>query len=381
MRRKNEKVEEFVDAIESPNILIIGRTGVGKSALINKVFGSDIAPVSHATSVTDSFTAYTSTSDNGVPITLYDSAGFEAGKSQEFLQETFAFLDEKKAKGKEEQIHIAWYVVNASSARFLDFEADILKRLYADKVPIIIVLSQGDIAKDEEIEDITEKINSYKFEGVYKIIEVAASPLLKRGRPVCDAYGLDDLVDETIHRLPEAYVDAFIAAQMIDIQAKRKVALTYISGAALTCFGAGYLPLPFTTTAATLISQRQLGHRLASLYDYDDLTGLSALSNDISTSKDSFIILISTGVADLWVGEPVTSTIAGLSGATFIAVTGLAFLSTFEELAKKELRGSTRQDIEDALRTVFWERFKSYRENINITSQKDLRNLGDKYLG
>lgn len=128
MRRKNEKVEEFVDAIESPNILIIGRTGVGKSALINKVFGSDIAPVSHATSVTDSFTAYTSTSDNGVPITLYDSAGFEAGKSQEFLQETFAFLDEKKAKGKEEQIHIAWYVVNASSARFLDFEADILKR-------------------------------------------------------------------------------------------------------------------------------------------------------------------------------------------------------------------------------------------------------------
>ena len=35
------------ESIKAPNVLLLGQTGVGKSSLINTIFGNDLAAVSH----------------------------------------------------------------------------------------------------------------------------------------------------------------------------------------------------------------------------------------------------------------------------------------------------------------------------------------------
>jgi len=374
------ELEDFLKGLQSPNILLIGRTGVGKSTLINAVFGKNIAKAGAGLPVTQYFQKYSRPLEEGVPITLYDSAGFETEKAQDFVKGTFDFLNRQRTKGKEEQIHLAWYVVDASSARFEYFERNLIDKLNSERIPVIVVLSQCDRASDEEITAILRVIEDFKFEKVYDVIQVAASPLIKNGKPTCEPFGLEELVEKTADLLPKAYVDAFIAAQMVNVKAKRLVAWMYISSAALLCFGAGYIPLPFTTPIASFISQGELCFRLAALFGYKDLKGLPDILRTVRSSKEGRITFWATMITDLFVGEPITSTIAGATAATFNCVVGLALASTFEELAKRELEGMDQEEIESLLQRIFKEKFDKYRNDIRIRKKEDLENIKGSYL-
>jgi predicted GTPase/uncharacterized protein (DUF697 family) len=374
------ELEDFLQGLQSPNILLIGRTGVGKSTLVNAVFGKNIAKAGAGLPVTQYFQKYSRPLEEGIPITLYDSAGFETDKAQDFLKGTFDFLNSQRTKGKEEQIHLSWYVVDASSARFEYFERELIDKLNSEKIPVIIVLSQCDRASDEEIDAIRRVIEGFKFEKAYDIIQVAASPLIKNGKPTCEPFGLEALVEKTAELLPKAYVDAFIAAQVVNIKAKRSVAWTYISSAAVICFASGYIPIPFTTPVTTLISQRELCFRLAALFGYKDLKGLPDILGKIRSSKEGRLTFWATTIADLFVGEPITSTIAGATAATFNCVVGLALASTFEELAKCELEGMNPEEIESLLQQIFKRKFDKYRSDIRIKKKEDLESIKGSYL-
>jgi predicted GTPase/uncharacterized protein (DUF697 family) len=374
------QLEDFLNGLQAPNILLIGRTGVGKSTLINAVFGKNIAKAGAGLPVTQYFQKYSRPAEEGIPINLYDSAGFETDKTQSFVQGTFDFLNNQITKGKEEQIHLAWYVVDASSARFEYFEKGLIDKLNGERIPVIIVLSQCDRADDTEIAAIFQVIESFKFEKAYDVIQVAASPLIKKGNPICEPFGLEELVEKTAELLPKAYVDAFIATQVVNIKAKRQRAWIYISSAALICFVAGYIPIPLTTPITSLISQRELCFRLAALFGYKDLKGLPDILKKIRSSQENRLTFLATTIADLFPFEIITSTIAGATAATLNCVIGLALAETFEELAKRELEGMNQEEIESLLQQIFKQKFDKYRNDIRIKKKEDLENIKGSYL-
>lgn len=383
----NEQLEEFVKGIDKPNILIIGRAGIGKTALINAVFGSSLGESGvpkHLGGITDKFIRYPQDKEqfDDVPVILYDSKGFVVGEEDEFLKQTFKFLDYQKKHGNE-QIHLAWYVVNAASARFEHFDKKVIDRLNADRIPVIIVLNQCDIAKNEQKQGMLSLIMQTNFKNADHIVPVAAAPApfdANTGQPSTGPFGLDKLVEKTIELLPKAYIDAFVAAQIVSIEAKRNVAYNYVRASAALCFVTGFVPIPFTTPIATYFAQQKLGVRLAALFGYDTLKNLPNILEEVNKSREAKITFWTTTILDLFVGEPVTSLAAGAAAASYLMVVGLALASTFEELAKLELDGLSKDEIEDLVQSIFREKFGKFRNNIKIRSKDDLDNFRGTFV-
>ena len=80
----DEIVQEVLDAIaekvrnlKTLNIIVAGKTGVGKSTLINAVFRDNLAETGMGKPVTDHMRKITK---KGVPLAIYDTRGFELGK-------------------------------------------------------------------------------------------------------------------------------------------------------------------------------------------------------------------------------------------------------------------------------------------------------------
>lgn len=78
--------------IKFPNILIIGKSGIGKSSLINTIFGKDITKVSDTEPCTRGFKKYSGKKYNR-NINIIDSEGYEISTNEN--ESSFNIFDKK----------------------------------------------------------------------------------------------------------------------------------------------------------------------------------------------------------------------------------------------------------------------------------------------
>ncbi len=117
-----EKMREVIKK-EKPimNILLMGATGVGKSSLINALFGQEIAKAGTGKPVTQHLEKYV---DEEKGLILWDTKGIEAEDYQNTMEsikkemeDSFKTLDEKKA------IDVAYLCVKETSSRVEERES------------------------------------------------------------------------------------------------------------------------------------------------------------------------------------------------------------------------------------------------------------------
>ena len=165
------------------NIILIGKTGVGKSTLINSILKLDTnnkAKEDFGLSTTKTFQEYTSIKRPG--LRLIDSRGIELGShniTEVIYSVTKNVEDIAKVGDPDKFIHCIWYCIDGNSSRVEKEEEDAiieLKDIYEEKkLPIIFVLTKS--YNQEEFKKMIQYLNNL---GINDIIPVLAKKYVNR---------------------------------------------------------------------------------------------------------------------------------------------------------------------------------------------------------
>ena len=344
------------------NLAIFGKTGVGKSTLINAIFGGEIARTGTGRPVTLKTQYFEHPS--GI-FGVYDSEGIEVGQEgDEILARFHDLIAQKRKRPIEEQIHVIWYCVRAADLRFEDSQAKFIEALASEGLPIVFVLTQVH-RRDGEIHP--------------SAIELADS-ILARALPLApdnrvfftmalpdtwggwEAFGLQELLDATFRVAPEGVANALTAAQKIDLARKAARARLYVKGAALSAAATGATPIPFSDAALLVPIQTGLMAKIAAIFGLGVKKGTlgtmagAAFAGGGATTAGRYIV---TNLLKFVPGANIAAgTIrAGVASALTYAV-GEAWIAVCTQLHKLGPAAVDRLPAEE-LRELFLREFKA----------------------
>ncbi len=236
-----QKIGKGIKDLGRTNIMVIGHTGVGKSTLINAMFKQEVAKMGTGTPVTTNIMEYPV---HGTSVTLFDSHGLKMKEYKKIMDESCQFIQKRRnSKDSNEHIHIAWMCISQTSKHLEDGEIEFIQML-SEYMPVIIVITQS----YDENKTLSDAVKQ-KFQKLKVISVVAREKTYLIGRSPISVMGLEDLVRTTGKLLPEARKLVFIAAQKVDLEAKKMNAQGIIVGAATAAAAAGAIPIPFSDTA------------------------------------------------------------------------------------------------------------------------------------
>lgn len=191
------------------DIIVMGKTGAGKSTLINAVLEENVAPTGIGQAVTRKNEVYskkmmlptTSLKDSHYGMTscqlnMYDTVGLEIDSAitEKTLTEIQQHIKITKAKLSQDDIHLVWFCVNNRTSRFESYELELIKKLSINyEIPFIIVLTQCFSDEESELE---EQIRKNLTEISRK--RVLAKDFSTRGGKIV-AYGIDDLLKMSLN--------------------------------------------------------------------------------------------------------------------------------------------------------------------------------------
>lgn len=328
------------------NILIAGRTGVGKSTLINAVFQGNLAATGQGRPVTQHTREITK---EGMPLTIWDTRGLEIAA----YKETLVLLERQVVERARESdprkhIHIAWLCVNEDSARIEDAEIE-LHEMLTKYMPVLGVVTKaradrGFRAKVQELLPLAKNVQRVR----------AVEERFDDGH-VLAPFGLAELIEATVGIAPEGMRNAFVAAQKVSVDAKRNAALKIVAASAATAVGVGATPIPFADAFLLVPVQASMLAGISAVFGLDVTASLlstllaSAAGSSAATIGGRALVV---NALKLVPGANVAA--AAISGATAGALTtalGTTYIAALTIAFKRGDRTPTQVEIEAAFRS------------------------------
>ncbi|SDS98410.1 GTPase family protein [Microterricola viridarii] len=360
-----EKFQEQAKAMGRFNLAIFGKTGVGKSTLVNAVFGEEVAPTGIGEPVTMNNHLYLHKSGF---MGLVDTRGLEIGKdTDELIEELSSYVKEMRNGSESEHVHVAWYCVRATDRRFEDTEAEFVRRLHKLGLPVLLVLTQ-----------VTSRNGEYHHDAIELAAHISGLGLpIAGGQPIlvmADGdeftgqveHGLKTLLDATFRVVPEGVAAALAAAQKVDMARKRKDAHTAVQAAAVSALAVGVVPIPLADAALLVPIQLAMMARVAAIY------GLKLDTAAIASTAITTVLVAGgkSAVVGLTKLVPGAGTIVGGAisagvASTLTLATGFAWAAVCQELTLGRLRGVGGAIDSTLIHELFRVQYAAWFENAN----------------
>ncbi len=363
-------INEKVRNLKTLNIIVAGKTGVGKSTLINSMFRDNLAETGIGKPITQHMRKI---SKKGIPLNIYDTKGFELGKDAQkevkkeildTIKSGLAGTDVNKA------IHCIWYCINTASNRIepeeIEWLRDLAKENSLTEVPVIIILTQS--FSKPNAETMKNLIMDENLD-VVQVIPVLAQDFVVDEEYTKKAFGLDTLLAVMTEILPDELQDTLQNVQRASLKAKKLRAQTAVATATAAAFGEGFSPIPFADCALLIPTQVAMIASITAIYGLDINKSIITAFVSSALGTGGATIAGKTIASNLLKLVPGAGTVLGgtISGATAGVITtalGEAYILLMEAIYKGDLKESDLGTTEGKkkLKDLFKKKMKEKNE-------------------
>lgn len=170
------------------NIVVAGKSGAGKSSLLNYIAEKDLFETGIGSPITQDYFnlhEYKHPTKN-VTYNLYDTKGIEPDTIIEFENNVVGKIDEfSDSEDFFDHIHTLYFCIAASSKRIEPFEVNFIKNI-SKKVDVVIVLTKCDLVSEQEkteFKDVLKKevgASEKEVDANVRVIEVCSVEIVTR---------------------------------------------------------------------------------------------------------------------------------------------------------------------------------------------------------
>lgn len=326
--------QALVEKLPPLNILLVGKTGVGKSTLINAMFREELALTGIGLPVTQTIEKL---SKPGLPLNLYDSKGLELSDQSraQVTRSLFELIDSCQKQGPSEAIHLVYYCIHGSLTRVESEEIDLIRQLQ-DKAPLVIVLTQAIREESQQMMEFLQEV--LPDIPVHKVL--AKSVRIMGGHKI-EAYGLEELVYLSVDQIPDQVRPAFINAQKVAIRMKEEEAKAWVRKYLISSFGVGFTPLPLSDAAVLIPMQVTMLAHITAIFGIrlDQGQLMSILAGVGGTGTTTMVGRFLTGSLAKFIPFIPGNWITGITASSLTMSLGYAYIEVLKQIAEWEIKG------------------------------------------
>ncbi len=316
------------------NLIVMGKTGAGKSTLVNSVLGENIAETGIGKAITLENKKYNKNliAPDGLPmnVSIWDTVGLEIDNviTDKTISEIENHIKEVEKECLINDISVVWFCVNSKLNRFESYELNLIRKLSVEKcIPFLIILTQC-------LENVKSELEMSINEMLPEIptFRVLAQDCKTRAG-IFEAYGVSDLISNTIGNYPKLKIE--IAESKIKaIQEKEEQRIIELKNRGIDCINkyckkaakAGWVPalsIPYIH-----------GIRNKMMVELNKIFGLKI-------GEDRIVAVIVGIVASPLLAIPLLSRI---TAEAYLSTIGESYLEALVDLTKKHSNCELERD-------------------------------------